>query len=119
MPEEQKSVVAHNTFSNDVVGVFAFGMGISSLASTNATGLASVSFLFCCVWMLYKGLLIFPILRRAYKGIPWWQQGIDALLENLVYFIGLGFVGLVAFEVVTSKTFESFSLANMLTSVRN
>ncbi|MEL0630111.1 hypothetical protein [Psychromonas aquatilis] len=120
MPEEQKHIVAsHNTFSNDVVGVFAFGMGISSLASTNASGLASISFVFCCIWMFYKGILIYPILRRAYQGIPWWQQTIDGLLENMIYLIGLGFVGFVALGLITSETFDTFSLAKMWSSTGN
>ncbi|HIF9437002.1 TPA: hypothetical protein ACX6SL_001113 [Photobacterium damselae] len=120
MPEEQKNIVtAHNTFSNDVVGVFAFGMGISSLASGNPAGLASISFLFCCIWMIHKGVKIFSTLRRAYSGIPCWKQCIDSLLDNSVYFIGLGFVGLVAFEVITNKTLENFSLASMFALVQN
>lgn len=120
LPEEQKNIVtAHNTFSNDVVGVFAFGMGISSLASSNPAGLASISFLFCCIWMIHKGVKIFSTLRRAYSGIPCWKQCIDSLLDNSVYFIGLGFVGLVAFEVITNKTLENFSLASMFALVQN
>ncbi|CAK2012910.1 membrane hypothetical protein [Vibrio crassostreae] len=114
MPDEQRQLVAsHNTFSNDVVGVFAFSMGVASLASNHATNLATVSFIFCCIWMLYKGVLIYSTLKRAYVGVPCWKQAIDGILENFIYLIGLGFVGLIAFEVVTVQTFQSWSLAEM------
>lgn len=119
MPAEQKELVsAHNTFANDVVGVFAFSMGIAALASSNPTGLSSIAFIFCCVWMIYKGLLIYPLLRRVYRGVEWWKQCIDGCLENLIYLLGLGFLGLIGFEVVTLETFLHFSLAHMLLNVK-
>jgi NhaP-type Na+/H+ or K+/H+ antiporter len=111
IPEEHKTIAAeHNAISNDVVGVFAFSMGIASLASNNPVGLATASFLFCAIWMAYKGLMIYSILRRVYKDVPWWKQLIDGFLYNFIYLLGFSFVGAIGIELITIETFKEWSI---------
>lgn len=115
IPQEHKTIAAeHNTFSNDVVGVFAFSMGIASLASSNPVGLATASFLFCSTWMAYKGLMIYAILRRVYKGVPWWKQLIDGLLYNFIYLLGFSFIGAIGMELITTDSFKDWSVWSSL-----
>lgn len=118
LPQEHKEIVSeHNTFSNDVVGVFAFSMGIASLSSKNAIALATVSFVFCSLWMTYKGLLIYPALRRVYKGVAWWKQIADGLIEHFIFLLGWGFVYLIGFGIVTIDTFSGWSLSEMFKTI--
>jgi hypothetical protein len=115
IPKEYEEIAnAHNTFSNDVVGVFAFSMGIASLASNNPIGLATASFLFCLVWIAYKGLLIYSILRRVSKGVSSWKLTADGLKYNFIYLLGLGFLLSIGMEVITKETFNGWSILGAL-----
>jgi hypothetical protein len=115
--EQKQKVKAHNSFSNDVVGVFAFSMGISALASSTTTGLATIAFVFCCVWMIYKAVLIYTSLKRTSQGVSFWDHVFSGIPENLIFLLGLGFLCSVALGIVTTDVLKSWSLASVLDSI--
>ncbi len=120
IPDDVKETVKnHNVFSNDVVGVFAFSMGISSLASTNAISLASVSFFFCFIWMFYKGHQIYRELRRISKNTIWYDELLSVFSENLIFLIGFSLLGLIASGLVTINQFNNFSLKQIIEYILN
>ena len=108
----EEAVKDFNKFTNDIIGVLAFTLGLTSLSlGDNATSFASWSASFLIFFVLFKHFSTGQVLKRYYKGFSWLKYSLSILMGNPVYVFGITFLFLVAFGIIDIEFISSFSFA--------
>ena len=111
----RQRVYEFNRFTNDVVGVLAFAMGVSALSfNENASSIATVSFIFLLLYTIFKQIEYFRDIRLWYMNWSYVALFLDFIKYNLIYAVGLVFLVLIASGLITSDTFAGFSIAELI-----
>lgn len=104
-------VIWFNNFTNDIVGVLGFSLGITALQfESDAPSFATVCLCFLFIYLIYTELRIGSVLVRHYKGMKFSKAVTDFFMSNLIYLLGMMFLAGVAGGMITQETFVGFSL---------
>ncbi len=108
----EQAAVEFNRFTNSVIGLLAFTLGMSSFAFNDAaTSFASWSFTFLFVYTAYEHKMRGNVLKRHYQGYSHTKYFFYILKNNLIYVTGLTFLFLVAIGLIDVEHMQLYSFA--------
>lgn len=111
----EDTVTSLDAFRNDILGAAGFGLGLTALQfqPAQASAVASVAFLFLVFWAAMKLMPWSQEHDRYYGGLPFWQGAWRAIMNNLVLLAGLGFLGCIAFGLLTLEQLQSMAFSRL------
>lgn len=107
-------VIWFNNFTNNIIGVLGFSLGITSLQfGSDAPSFATICLCFLFTYLWYVELKIFSVLVHHYKGMKFYKVLSNMFMNNLIYLLGVFFLLLIATGTITQETFVGFSLKHL------
>ena len=113
--DSERTVRELDSFRNDILGVAAFGFGLTALQFTpaQAPAIATIAEVFLVIWALVKVLPRYREHAQYYAQLGHITSAWVAFKRNIVLTIGFTFLGLIAAGWLTIDDLQSLSLAHL------